>query len=441
MDASNDLGANDKPAESFWYNNSDNVDIRNSALNYLVINNEWERADMLRKFITLLSNINTHSPWYFKSISGLDEALNRTEFGAEQFSIPEVKTLTITCMPDAYDNRIGTLLDLYRAICYSYSLHKEIVPANLRKFNMYIYIFNAAIRHMHGDVPVTQNTIPSQNIASNAVYGQEGIEHHIVDQNVGISNSNTYITSSKLIELRDCELDVNSSKSGYGNITNEEGFQQEYSIGIKYNACYEQRYNEILLRTIGDFVIADKDLPGATGEKSQSGILPNIVWNSDDAAKRAMVAQSNSRIDNFDSGKNNEQDVSEAGGDIGNKIYVNQNTTSGQDKWSQMGSLGSADNSAQSKFEKLVSDKVNDVSRSVDNIINTGRDAINSYTDVSRLQNSIYNAIESLTYGNIFELSLTQRMDNIASTIGNLSSSRVLSNAASNIDMPGWTHI
>jgi hypothetical protein len=195
------------------------------------------------------------------------------------------------------------------------------------------------------------------------------------------------------------------------------------------------------LRTIGDFVIADKDLPGATGEKSQSGILPNIVWNSDDAAKRAMVAQSNSRIDNFDSGKNNEQDVSEAGGDIGNKIYVNQNTTSGQDKWSQMGSLGSADNSAQSKFEKLVSDKVNDVSRSVDNIINTGRDAINSYTDVSRLQNSIYNAIESLTYGNIFELSLTQRMDNIASTIGNLSSSRVLSNAASNIDMPGWTHI
>jgi hypothetical protein len=72
----------------------------------------------------------------------LDTALERKIITETDFKLEDRKSIVIKCLPDAYDNRIGTLLDLYRSICYSYTNKKEIVPANLRKFDMGIYIFN-----------------------------------------------------------------------------------------------------------------------------------------------------------------------------------------------------------------------------------------------------------------------------------------------------------
>ena len=41
-----------------------------SAWSYLKMNGEEDRADKLKKFITLLSNISSYAPWTFKTISG-----------------------------------------------------------------------------------------------------------------------------------------------------------------------------------------------------------------------------------------------------------------------------------------------------------------------------------------------------------------------------------
>lgn len=200
----------------------------NSALNYLLINNEWERAEKLTKFISLLSNISTYSPWYFSEITGLDVALERKEVTERDFKLEETrKQISIVCLPDAYDTRIGTLLDLYRDIVWSQQLHKEILPANLRKFDMGIYIFNTPVKNIHGkDTGYAKYT--------------------------GASSSE-YRTSAKYIELQNCEIDYNSSKSALAQMNNTDGVDLKYTITISFDNAMEMRYNEILMREIGDF--------------------------------------------------------------------------------------------------------------------------------------------------------------------------------------------
>ena len=64
--------------------------IYNTAMNYLQMNNEFERASILQTFIDQLSSINTYSPWYFQKIEGLDSAIGHPEYMDNGVSIPEI---------------------------------------------------------------------------------------------------------------------------------------------------------------------------------------------------------------------------------------------------------------------------------------------------------------------------------------------------------------
>ena len=209
---------------------------RNTAYNYLLLNDEIERAEYLKRFLILLSDISADSPWYFQEIGGLDTALERKVFSEGELKIEDKpRQITIKCLNDSYDNRIGTLLDLYRAACFSYQNKKEIVPANLRKFNMGILVFNAPIRGKGGKSGNPNNMIL------------------IPDSQV-----NFYIPSCKLIELRNCEFDYNSARSAFGTLnTTQDAFEPQYTITINFDDCYESRYNEIAQMVVTDFINID----------------------------------------------------------------------------------------------------------------------------------------------------------------------------------------
>jgi hypothetical protein len=198
----------------------------NSAWAYLKLNNEEERAEKLEHFVTLLSDINSNSPWYFHSISGIDSALERKSVEDGKLDVSENKKITITCLPDAYDNRIGTLLDLYRDVTWSWVQKKEIIPANLRKFDMAVYMFESTINNLHKE---------------NDIIGSES----------------GYKVSYKMLEFHDCEFNYNSVKTGWTEINNEAGFSPKYTIDISYNDCYEISYNDIMMRKIGDVILTD----------------------------------------------------------------------------------------------------------------------------------------------------------------------------------------
>lgn len=239
-DADGNINNNTGLLAPSWINNNQEYYNYNSAWGYLKMNAEDDRADKLEKFITLLSNISSDAPWTFTSISGLDQALERQVAGQnKEFKVDEErKKITIKCLPDSFDERIGTLLDLYREIVWDWESKREMVPANLRKFDMAIFLFSDPIKNIHTP--------------------KEGEEAHL-------NSSTNYLTSSKYIEFHNCEFEYNSSKSPYGEMNNAEGNQLEYTIDINYDDAYECRWNEFIMEQIGDTIV--QDIANATDQE------------------------------------------------------------------------------------------------------------------------------------------------------------------------------
>ena len=227
-------------APTWLYNVSDkDLYKHTSAWSYLKLNYEDERADLLAQFVNLLSNINSQSPWYFSEITGIDSALERKQTVDKDFMFEaERKKLTIKCLPDSFDDRIATLLDLYRSITWSWTNKREILPANLRKFDMGIMIFEGT------NTPFHAVSSKKDQFDQYAIIGD---------------SSSQYRTSYKYIEFHNCEIDYNSSKSAWSTLSNKEGVIPEYSIEIDYDDCYESRYNEFALKELGDFIEWDWD--------------------------------------------------------------------------------------------------------------------------------------------------------------------------------------
>lgn len=231
--------------ESYNSTGDDKFYNHNSAWAYLKLNDENERAEKLEQFVTLLSDISSKSPWYFSSVGGLQEALERKVTEDGKLEIAD-KKLTITCLPDAYDNRIGTLLELYRDVTWSWVHKKEIIPANLRKFDMAIYIFETPDHKLYG--------------------------------------KDKFMPSYKMIEFHDCEFNYNSIKSAWSEVNNVDGISPKYTIDITYADCYEISYNNIMMRTIGDVILTDMinaaDNDAAYDSKPQSDDIQYAIIKS-----------------------------------------------------------------------------------------------------------------------------------------------------------------
>lgn len=241
----------------------------NTAYNYLCMNAEYERAQNLKDFIFMLSEISSNEPWYFKSIEGLDAVMDRTWIKEGMKLEDKTGSINIKCLRDSVDSRIMTMLQLYQSACWSQTWRREIVPSNLRKFDMGIYIFQAPTKGS------SYNTI-NKDI--------KGIDNNPM-------NADVY-AGCHYFEFHDCEIDPSSFKSGFGEMNNETGFGMEPTISIMYNDCFVSGYNDQLCRSIGDLVKSDLDsrfvldsYDSITGEKD------NSAWKREE--ERASEYKSN----------------------------------------------------------------------------------------------------------------------------------------------------
>lgn len=109
--------------------------------------NATKRANAIRQFAKLLGEINQNSPWFFQSIDGLDSLgqISRSGFqiqeGFDNFdpSRTNDKTLTINCL-ESINLRIGALAELYNQATFDADNMRWVVPRNLRKFTMWIFV-------------------------------------------------------------------------------------------------------------------------------------------------------------------------------------------------------------------------------------------------------------------------------------------------------------
>jgi hypothetical protein len=100
-----------------------------------------KRKEMLEAFKKGLRFINEKCPYYFQSISGLDQLLkvdikNLHKAGGKP---QRMGTLNIECL-ESIDMRIFALAELYRKAIYDYTYHRVMLPENLRKFRMWLVV-------------------------------------------------------------------------------------------------------------------------------------------------------------------------------------------------------------------------------------------------------------------------------------------------------------
>lgn len=229
-----------------------------TAFNYFVLNGDTKRAELTKHFVELLSSISANSPWYFQNIKGLDAAIERaiTVPGADFAFKDERDKITIECLDDSYDQRIGTLLDLYRAIVWSWETKRQMLPVNLRKFDMTIIAFQMPLRGKH----ITRNNLDMGKIAGDLTSDDATGESisKIIDKdgitNIYTTDPGTPVASFKAWEFHGCEIDYNSSKSGWGELDNAAGSVPKYNIDIYFDDVFETRFNEFIGTTITDVI-------------------------------------------------------------------------------------------------------------------------------------------------------------------------------------------
>lgn len=211
-------------------NNTDKNKNQNTAYNFLRKRSKapWykslnigARTVMLERFVKYLSFINSTTPWFFDKVSGLDKAILKPT------GLTEEKTIEISCLEDAVDMRLTTLFHLYQYVCYDEIQQKEIVPENLRKFNMSIALYHVPIRLFH-----------TNNVSKKGTDKAKFIN----DTPNDFANKMSY----KLFTFRGCEFDLESIGSIIpGSVDNSKPFNLGKStIKIKYDRCFTHLMNE-----------------------------------------------------------------------------------------------------------------------------------------------------------------------------------------------------
>lgn len=200
---------------------------QNSAINYLNMidtTNSYRSnihySTALIKFVKTLSWINSFAPWFFKKITGMENAnyLDLNEMNKERY-------IEIECSEDAVDMRLTTLMDLYRYFCYDHITQKEILPENLRKFDMSVVIFHTPLRYYHtAGKSLTQGSFPYKSMHADEFSDR---------------------MSFRMVTFSGCEFDLASMTSIPNELNNEKAFNiGQNRIKIRYNRAITTSLNE-----------------------------------------------------------------------------------------------------------------------------------------------------------------------------------------------------
>lgn len=259
-------------------NGSTKFKVRNTAIQYLQrnmiakgkydVNNLYARKNALASFVQLLSRISCKEPWLFSSIKDVNQALTM-DFG----NLSHEKELEIECKPDTTDWLLSTLFNLYKYACYDEINMKEIIPENLRKFDMDVIVFQAPLRYFHtSSRDLKGRSTPYKNFSSSN-YGDR--------------------MSFQLFTFLNCEFDYKSLSAALPqNLTSENPFENKPTFKIKYERSYQHMNNEFLQLMFGS-----------------EGLLYSPDWYKDDENSAYKKDQAKTKADYDKEYEEAEEDV------------------------------------------------------------------------------------------------------------------------------------
>lgn len=206
----------------------------NTAIQYLTRNwyklndNMSARRKSLIKFVRSLSYISSYAPWFFKSVKDVNNALNMN-----LNNLTAEKSIEIECSEEATDLRLLTLMDFYKYAAYDAINQKEILPENLRKFDLDIVVFQSPIRYLQ--------------TSTRDLKGRTTLYKNLNAANM------TDRMSFKLFSFQGCEIDYSTLNTMLPQtFSNQSPFQSSPTFKIKYDRVYQHNQNEFAKVLFGD---------------------------------------------------------------------------------------------------------------------------------------------------------------------------------------------
>jgi len=221
-----------------------------------------KRQQMLQAFKNGINFINKECPYYFQSLSGLDNLLkvDIKNYHKAGGAPKRTGTLTIDCL-ESIDMRVFSLAELYRKAVYDYTYHRIMVPENLRKFRMWLVITelrNIQLTYGVNDL-LNPFTIPSVSQAANfldSFNSQTGL----LDKVQGIYDKSTKETPDAstigtysmgpytfIYQFDQCEFDFDSTYPSYGTIDAKGGqaVNTSFKIHVGRVQDYKIQFNQL----------------------------------------------------------------------------------------------------------------------------------------------------------------------------------------------------
>jgi hypothetical protein len=175
------------------------------------------RLVSLQKFVKTLNYVSNYAPWFFDSIEGLDSLKIDLNQPLKE------RVLKIKCRQDAIDMRLTTMFDLYKFACFDYVNFKEMLPENIRKFNMSILFFSVPIRYVDTHSKIGSKEYDVRTVKAN----DKGID-----------------MMCKIINFKNCEFVVDDMFNTPTSMSNESPFGfSGGTISIKFQRYFEEIVN------------------------------------------------------------------------------------------------------------------------------------------------------------------------------------------------------
>ena len=201
-----------------------------SAIAYLNKIGEANRVQYLKAFIQGIQEINQTRPYYFQTIQGLLEAWQKSStFSIDPYTgTTGEEGITIGCL-EAIDLKMTALFSLYKMAVYDTKYKRFVVPKNLLKFDVYVYV--QEIRKFK----TVRNWLGALNPSKDS------------DDTKKLVNENTSQVGFKFTE---CEWDPAASGNIFEGVTNTGGeistTQIKWNYSLMENISQFSGYNDKL---------------------------------------------------------------------------------------------------------------------------------------------------------------------------------------------------
>jgi len=228
-----------------------------SAEMFLKARNLQPQYQRLKQFKQLLYNVSTKMPWYFQTIRGLEKLWENASKMSEGQKAREA-VLVITTL-ESIDLKIAYLAELYRKAVYDGVYMREILPDNMRWFQLDLYV--AEFRHIASFEGRSYGT-PAEIMQANQDY---------------FANNATFLK----FECYQCEFDFSTSIPESGEYSVATGFDEPVGNTFNINiGWFFDKHQFSFYDIMTDEGFAQHVKNTASFKREQRNMLNGITGNS-----------------------------------------------------------------------------------------------------------------------------------------------------------------